>query len=121
MAVDPVDRLPFPSARHLRAVPAHRCWSTSTQGVRVEVEVTAYEAIVSIRGEIDLANVDSLRDALRNVRALGASRIVVDASELDFLAVGAARELAAAQDVVIVGAYGISKRVLDLIAAANPS
>jgi anti-anti-sigma factor len=119
MAAETPEQRRHVEARHLRAVPRNSSWSSSTPGARISVDVSRSEAVVAVTGEVDLANVEALRDALRNVRALGVTRIVIDASELDFLAVAAARELTAARDVAIVGAYGISKRVLDLISAAN--
>jgi len=99
--------------------------SISTHQVRITISVNAIsasdcEAVVEIAGEIELANIGTLRTALRQARSVGPRRIIVDASELDFLAVAAARELVAARDITIVGAYGISKRVLDLLANANP-
>src|SRR4051812_4906237 len=115
MAVESPDLRPL-FERHLRTVPRSRSWTISTPGARVVIETTPCDAVVFITGEIDLSNLDVLHDALRNVRALGVTRIVVDASELDFLAVTAARDLAAAEDIAIVGAYGIAERVLDLIA-----
>src|SRR5437868_2483632 len=104
MAIDPPAWRPRTAERHLRAVDRSSRWSSSISGARIEVEVTGGDAVVAISGDVDLANIAALRDALRNVRCLGATRIVVDASELDFLAVAAARELAAAPDVAVVDA-----------------
>jgi anti-anti-sigma factor len=80
--------------------------------------VTASEATIVMAGEIDLANIDALREALRNARALNAPRIVVDVAEVNFLSVSAVRDLVEDRDITIVGASGITKRILQLLAAS---
>src|SRR4051794_27695773 len=89
----------------------------STPGARIAVARSEQEVEIVITGEIDAANHAALRDAVHKARSDGPGRIVIDAAELDFLAVASARELVADGDLRIVNAYGIVKRVLDLIAA----
>jgi hypothetical protein len=103
--------VPFGSTRTRR-------WSCSTSGARIIVDVTPEEAVIAVHGELDLANADALNDAIRNVRSLGPSRIVIDASELDFLAVHVAREIVT-RDISVINAFGIVKRVLDLTASGE--
>jgi anti-anti-sigma regulatory factor len=114
---------PF-TPRHLVSVPTgtpNVPTEMTTSHARITVALIDDEAHIDVVGEIDLANVGSLRSAIRDARSMRPRRIVIDASDLDFLAVGAARELFAARDVTIVNAYGISKRVLDLIASETPA
>jgi hypothetical protein len=88
----------------------------ATPHARITTQLNDRNAVIVVSGEVDLANASALRVAIQQARSIRSRRIIIDAAELDFLAVPTARELVAAKDITIMNAYGISKRVLDLIA-----
>jgi anti-sigma B factor antagonist len=57
------------------------------RGRRFEVEtaIDGRRAVLAVRGEIDMATVDGLRDALEAALASGAGEVWVDLTEVDFL------------------------------------
>jgi anti-sigma B factor antagonist len=77
------------------------------------------EHVVSLHGQLDLANADEVRDALIGIAG---SRVVVDLSDLRFLDSSGIAALLAARDKVLEsghefevrGAKGIVRRVLDV-------
>lgn len=51
----------------------------------VDAELRNGDAIVSLRGEIDISNADEVKRAIDKITAAGPTRVVFDLSKLDYL------------------------------------
>ena len=76
------------------------------------------QAVVSVVGELDIADRNTFTALMEQVRARHPRRIVLDLANLDYLDVPMLHELerdGTGAQVVVINAYGIVKRLLELV------
>ena len=89
--------------------------TVETVNATIRVSFNGGEAVVAVAGDLDAADRVAYGLVMEGVRSREPSRIVVDASELDFLSASIVHEFDC-DDVTVVNSYGIVKRVLDIAA-----
>src|SRR4051812_10635217 len=87
---------------------------------QMTVRFSDHQAVVSVAGELDLVDRDLFTSLMEQVRARHPQRIVLDLADLEFLSLPLLHELerdGTGEELVVTNAYGIVKRLLDLVSS----